>query len=456
MSDIAKLVVDQRNFSREQGIKRLEDRRKILRKLFSVLKDNEKLLEEAIQKDFSKSAFEVKTTELFLVYDELTTALKKLKVWAKPKRVKTNLPNLPASSFIVPEPLGHVLIIGAWNYPYQLSLIPAISALCAGNSVIIKPSELPQATSEILKRIINENFDSRVFTVVEGGVEETTELLKQRFDKIFFTGSTTVGKIVYQAAAQTLTPVTLELGGKSPAIISETADLKLTVQRLVWAKYLNAGQTCIAPDYVLVNEVIYEEFIDAIIKEIKKRSYKLESGNFVQIINDRNLERLSKLIDLDKVVLGGKIDKFNRLVEPTVMKDIVLEDKIMKEEIFGPIMPIIKYSSWQEMLDIVGSFEKPLAAYLFSRSKMEHESFIKNISFGGGTINDAVMHISNPHLPFGGVGHSGFGNYHNEAGFKCFSHYKSILKRSNLIEFSLKYAPYSKRKLNWIKWFLGV
>lgn len=427
-----------------------------LQRLKALLLSNQDRLNEAIYADFGKSPFETFTNEFGLVFLDIDEACSKLKKWAKRKRVRTNWVNFPAKSYIIPEPLGVSLIIGAWNYPYQLSLAPAIAALAAGNTVILKPSELPSNTSKILAELINNYFDQGLFHVVEGGIEETTALLEERFDKIFFTGSPNVGRIVYQAAAKHLTPVTLELGGKSPAIFTEDANLKMGIKRLIWAKFLNAGQTCIAPDYVLLPESIKDEFLRLAKEEIEAASYSLENGNYVRIINDKNVERLSKLIDPEKVYSGGEIHEQKRIIEPTLMHEVTFEDAIMQEEIFGPVLPILTYFSIDEAIREIKKREKPLSCYLFTNDSSLKNKLLNELSFGGGAVNEAIMHISNSRLPFGGVGQSGMGSYHGEAGFRAFSHYKSILEKRNWFETKLKYSPYSEGKLKWIKWLMGI
>lgn len=449
--EISGLVKTQKDYFSSRGTLNVDFRIKQLRKLERILNENEGLLDQAIFKDFGKSSFENFATELGLIYHDIDTTCRNLKKWAKIKRVNTNVANLPGRSYVIPEPLGVSLVIGAWNYPYQLSLCPAIAAIGAGNTVVLKPSELSVHTSALMASLINDNFDSAFFRVVEGGVEETTELLSQKFDKIFFTGSTAVGKIVYQAAAKNLTPVTLELGGKSPAIIDEKCDLKIAVKRLVWAKFINSGQTCIAPDYVFVHKSIKEDFLDLVSKEIAKSNYAVENHNYVQIINQRNMDRLLKLIDKDKVFLGGDYNKDKRHISPTVMVDVDFDDAVMKEEIFGPIMPVMDYDNIEDVISKVKSRPKPLSCYVFTGSKKNKWKILNEISFGGGGVNDAVMHISNSKLPFGGVGDSGMGSYHGEHGFKAFSHFKSILQKPNWIEPNLKYFPLTDLKLKLIK-----
>lgn len=449
------LVASQKSFFHTNTTKDIKFRIAQLKKLQSLLKANEEVLHRAIYADFKKSAFENYTTELSLLYHDIQQAIKKVKKWSAVKRVKTNLVNFPAKSYIIPEPLGVTLIIGAWNYPYQLSFAPAIAAIAAGNTVILKPSELPIHTSNAMAKLINENFDPSFFKVVEGGIPETSALLKQQFDKIFFTGSVQVGKIVYQAAAKNLIPVTLELGGKSPAIITENCDLKVCVKRLIWAKFLNAGQTCIAPDYVVIHNSIKAKFLALAKKEIEASNFIIEADNYVQIINQKNLERLVALIDKDKVYYGGKHNFENRLLSPTILTNISFEDEVMQDEIFGPILPVLGYDNLDEILQQIKSRPKPLSCYVFTNDKKTKQKILNEISFGGGAINDALMHITNSHMGFGGVGESGIGSYHGEYGFKAFSHYKSILDKPTWLEPSIKYYPHTNIKLKLIKYLFG-
>jgi len=445
------LVANQRTYFNTHATKNIKFRRQKLMMLKKALQSNEELLYEAIYSDFKKSRFETYMSELAMVYHDIDEACKNLQKWSRKRRVKTNLLNFPATSYIIPEPLGVCLIIGAWNYPYQLSLAPMVAAIAAGCTVVLKPSELPAKTSEAMSKIISKNFSSEYIAVVEGGVQETTDLLQQEFDKIFFTGSTIVGKIVYKAAAENLTPVTLELGGKSPAFVLKDCNLKMAVKRLIWAKYLNAGQTCIAPDYVIVDRYIEEKFMALCKDEIEKEQFSFDNGNYTQIINDRYLKRLQGMIDHSKLYYGGKVNREQRYIEPTILKNITFDDAVMKEEIFGPILPIIPYDNLEVAIDQVRKLSKPLSCYVFTRSRKVKKEILNAISFGGGMVNDAVTHISNSNLPFGGIGSSGIGSYHGKAGFKAFTHYKSIVEKSTLLELPLKYYPHSKVKLWWIK-----
>ncbi|AXT60762.1 aldehyde dehydrogenase [Aquimarina sp. AD10] len=449
------LIDQQRHFFNTNTTKDLSYRINELKRLKSVLLKNETRLYEAIYQDFKKSEFETYTTELSIIYHEIDLAVSKVKKWAKKRKVSTGLANLPGKSYIIPEPYGTVLVIGAWNYPYQLSLCPAIAAIAAGCTVILKPSEIPSQTAAIMAELVNENFDPKIFKVVEGSVKETTALLNHKFDKIFFTGSAVVGKIIYQAAAKHLTPVTLELGGKSPAIITKDVNIEMTAKRLVWGKFLNAGQTCIAPDYVMVESSIKETFLSAIKKQIEKADYNVDNHNYTQIINDKNFERLESLIDSDKIYIGGNCNKENRIIPPTILTGVDFEDKVMQDEIFGPILPIIEYTNINDAIKQIKTLSKPLSCYVFTKNKTLKNKILNEISFGGGAVNDAVMHFTEQKLPFGGVGDSGIGNYHGKYGFETFSHYKSILQKSFLIELDLKYAPYSAKKLKWLKKIIG-
>ena len=445
------ILADQRTFFNSLKTRPLQFRKRNLEKLREVIRKNEDFLYEAVYKDFSKSKFDTYTTEISFILKDIEYYLKNLNSLAKPKKVKTNLANQLGKSRIYTDPLGCTLVIGAWNYPYQLSLSPMIAALAAGNTCIVKPSEVAEHTMKAMAKIINENFPKEYLFVVEGGVEEITEILKLKFDKIFFTGSTKVGQIVYEAAAKNLTPVTLELGGKSPAIVTANADFEVAAKRIVWGKFLNAGQTCVAPDYILVDEKVKDSFLDALRAQIIKFDYQPGAEHYTQIINQRNFERLIRFIDREKVYLGGNYDLQKKYIEPTVLHNINWDDKVMQDEIFGPILPVLTFKNFNEALLTICEKDKPLAAYLFTKNSEEKEQFKSKISFGGGCINDVVMHLSNGHLPFGGVGNSGIGNYHGKFGFETFSHQKSVLERVTWGEPDIKYPPYTEKKMNWIK-----
>ncbi|PWN61085.1 aldehyde dehydrogenase [Chryseobacterium viscerum] len=449
--EIESILLKQRDFFATQQTKSLTFRKMYLEKLKSLIISNENMLYEAINKDFGKSKFDTFTTELSFILNDINYYLKHLKSLSKPKKVSTNLPNQLGSSKIHADPLGCTLVIGAWNYPYQLSLSPLIAAMAAGNCCILKPSEIAENTMKAMASIINENFPSEYLYVYEGGIDETTALLQLKFDKIFFTGSTKVGKIVYKAAAEHLTPVVLELGGKSPAIVTKNANLEMAAKRIVWGKFLNAGQTCVAPDYLLVEETIQEQFLEMLRKYIKEFRYDPDSEQYTRIINQRNFQRLIRLIDKEKIYSGGSFNEEKLYIEPTILNHVDWNDEIMQEEIFGPLLPVISFQNYNAALNSILELEKPLAAYLFTNHSEEKEMFTRKLSFGGGCINDTIMHLSNDNLPFGGVGSSGIGNYHGKYGFEAFSHQKAILEKATWGEPNIKYPPYSEKKLSWIK-----
>lgn len=455
--DIHTVVEAQRKFAMAGQAKKILFRKQQLQKLKDILKQREQELYQALYADMKKSQFEIYLTELALIYHEIDKAIKYVAKWSKPKKIRTGLVNQPGKSFILPEPYGTTLIIGAWNYPYQLTLSPLVAAIAAGNTSIIKPSELTKNTSSVIAQVINQNFDSDYLHVVEGGVEITQELLNHRFDKLFFTGSTAVGKIVAKAAAEHLTPVTLELGGKSPCLVFSDADLKISAQRIVWGKFLNAGQTCIAPDYLLVEDSIYHPLLAELKKQLNKiiGPNPIESESYVRIIDQKHLQRLKNLIDPQKLYVGGQVIEAENYIEPTILKDVDFTDEIMKEEIFGPILPVIPFSDLNPILQELKTRPRPLALYVFGKNQQLPTQVIHEVSFGGGCINDVLMHICDSNLPFGGVGESGMGNYHGEAGFKAFSHFKSIVKKSFWFEPPIKYKPYNQLKLRLIRALLG-
>ncbi|WP_422104684.1 aldehyde dehydrogenase [Winogradskyella sp.] len=448
---VQQLVANQRTYFKSNATRSAEFRLAQLKKLKTLLLEYEDQMHEAIFKDFGKSKYENQLTEFFPLIDEINISIKNLKKWMQHKRVKTNLLNFPAKSYLVPEPLGVTLVIGAWNFPYNLSLTPLVGSMAAGNTTILKPSELPVETSKIMAKIINENFDPNYLHVVEGAIPETTALLKQRYDKIFFTGSPMVGKIVNRAAAEHLTNVTLELGGKNPVIFHKDAALKTGVKRMIWSKFVNSGQLCIAPDYALVHKDVKDEFLNLAVAEIEKANFSEANNNFVQIINERNFDRVVSLINPDKVHYGGTYNKEDRRINPTILNNVSLDDAVMQEEIFGPILPVIEYETMDEAFEIIKSIEKPLAAYLFSDSNLIKERFLNEIPFGSGGINDCVMQVTNPNIPFGGVGNSGMGRYHGKYSFECFSHFKGVLDKPTVIETNLKYYGYSEKQLKVIK-----
>lgn len=446
-----KIFGSQKEFFNTHKTKEIAYRKATLLRLKQILKESESILYEAIYNDFGKSKFDTFVSELALIYNEIDFFLKNIERLSKPKKVKTALRLQPGKSYIYYEPLGCTLVIGAWNYPYLLTLVPMISAIAAGNTCIVKSSELPERTMRLLAQLINNNFPSNYLYVVEGGVAETTELLKLRFDKIFFTGSPKVGKIVYEAAAKNLVPVTLELGGKSPVIVAKSANLEVAAKRIIWGKFFNGGQTCIAPDYLYVEESVKPKLLQLIREKLDEIGYTEGAEHYVAIINKRNYDRLLGLLDKIKIIYGGSHNSESLHIEPTIIDNATWDDAIMQEEIFGPLLPVLSYSNFDQILQKITEGEKPLAAYLFTNDECEKEKFLRLLSFGGGCINDTLMHFANEYLPFGGVGSSGIGNYHGAFGFQTFSHQKSVVVKALWGEPNLKYPPYSNKKLRWLK-----
>ncbi len=427
-------------------------RKESLKKLLQNVIKYEDEIVEALYKDFKKSAFEAVLTETNYVISDLKATIKNINSWAKPKRVLPSILNFPSSDFIYSEPYGNVLIISPWNYPFQLAICPLIAAIAAGNKVTLKPSENTPNTSTIIAKIIRETFSNKHVVAILGDVGMAQELLKQRWDYIFFTGSITVGKIIAKIAAENLTPVTLELGGKSPCIVDQTANLKVAAKRIVWGKILNAGQTCVAPDYVLIDQNIKTEFIRLLKLEITKAlgENPEESPDYARIINLNNWERQIKLLENQQILVGGENNRNDFYLAPTLLDEPNLNSQVMKEEIFGPILPIISYQNNQEVEKIIHSFEKPLSFYLFSEDKNYIDEVLSKFSFGGGCVNDTIVHLANNRLPFGGVGHSGIGAYHGKLSFDIFSHKKSVVKKATWIDIPLRYSPYGN-KLKYIK-----
>jgi aldehyde dehydrogenase (NAD+) len=433
-------------------------RKETLKKLLYNIQKSEDLIVKALYDDFKKPEFEAVLTETNYVISDLKDTIKNIHKWAKRKRVFPSLLNFPSTDYIYKEPYGNVLVIAPWNYPFQLALCPLIAAVAAGNRVVLKPSELTPNTSEIIAKIIEKTFHVNHVEVFEGGVEVSNKLLAQRWDYIFFTGSVAIGKVVAKAAAENLTPITLELGGKNPCIIDETANLKLAAKRIVWGKFINAGQTCIAPDYILIQKNMKVNFISFLIEEIIKAYGKKidKSPDFARIINTKNWLRLASMIEPEKVIFGGETDANELYISPTLIEEPALDSPVMKEEIFGPILPILIYETEADIQNVISCYEKPLSFYIFSENKSFAKKLIKTYAFGGGCINDTVVHFSNKRLPFGGVGHSGMGAYHGQLSFHIFSHHKAVVKKANWLDLPMRYAPYKdklasiKRILDWI------
>ena len=423
-----------------------------LKALKSTIVSNENAIYDALYKDFKKSKFETYFSEIGILISEIEMTLKNIEKWNKPKKVRSAALNFPSKDYIYSEPYGTVLVIAPWNYPFQLAIAPIVSAIAAGNTVVLKPSELTPHTAQIIEDILSDVFKKEHLSVIQGGIPETTALLDERWDYIFFTGSVPVGKIVAKAAAQYMTPVTLELGGKNPCVVDDSVDIKLTAKRLVWGKFVNAGQTCIAPDYILVKESIKSELIQQLKIEITKAygENPQQSEDYPRIVNAKNLKRLENMLKEGNIVHGGAIDNDDNYLAPTLIDEPTLDSKVMESEIFGPILPILSYSTKKDIEYIVKRYEKPLGFYVFSNRKEFYTAVIKTFSFGGGSINDTMIHFGNPRLPFGGVGDSGIGAYHGRLGFDTFSHKKGITIKANWLDIPLRYAPY-KNKLKKIK-----
>jgi len=428
-------------------------RRQQLYRLMTMIEENESAIDEALEADLGKSGFEARLSETGPVLSEIEHTLSKLKSWMRPTRVSTPLSNQPGRSKVIHEPLGVVLIVAPWNYPVNLVLTPLIGAIAAGNCAAIKPSEVSARTSELLARLIPAYLDSDAFQVFEGGADISTDLLEQRFDHIFFTGSENIGRIVMTAAAKHLTPVTLELGGKSPCIIAADSDLPLAARRVAWGKFLNAGQTCIAPDYVMVEESVAQSFIEEMKKAIEAffGADPKASPDYPRLINERHFDRVAGLMSGGTIVTGGETDRDTRYIAPTLLSDVNPDAEVMREEIFGPVLPVMTYTALDEAINFITSRPKPLALYVFAKSGDIHDEVIDRTSSGGACINDVVMHLANAELPFGGVGTSGMGAYHGRASFDTFSHARSVLTKTEYLDVPLRYPPYSKTKLRWLK-----
>ncbi|MBA5728502.1 aldehyde dehydrogenase [Aerococcaceae bacterium INB8] len=424
-----------------------------LKRLKEAIKAHDVLIYDALKKDLNKPVFESYVTELGSVYGEIDYMIKHVKEWAKPKRVPTSLAHFYSKSHIYQEPYGRVLIIAPWNFPIQLSFVPLVGAIAAGNCVVLKPSELAPYTARVIQQIIESVFAREYVAVEQGDGKVSQQLLKDDVDYCFFTGSTQVGKAIMETASQTLTPVTLELGGKSPVIVAKDTNIKHAAQRVVWGKFTNAGQTCIAPDYLLVDEVIRDDLISAIIEVLEEYYTKkpLENSHYSKMINKRHFKRVKKLMKNQSVIYGGGSNKEMLTIEPTLVLEPELDTELMQEEIFGPILPILTYREVSQAVEFIRSKDKPLALYLFTQDKALKEYIINNLSFGGAAINDTLIHQSNYNLPFGGVGASGMGQYHGKYSLETFSHPKSVIEKTDLFDIKLRYPPYKEWALKFIK-----
>lgn len=433
-------------------------RKQRLETLLHVVRKHEKDVIAALHSDFAKPEFEAVVTETAFVMSDIAHTVNNLSRWSRRERVTPSLLNFPSRDYIYREPHGKVLIIAPWNYPFQLALGPLVAAVAAGNQVVLKPSELTPNVASMIELIISDTFDPTEVEVFQGGAEVAQHLLQRRWDYIFFTGSVAVGKLVAKAAAEHLTPVTLELGGKSPCIIDASADLKVAARRIVWGKFLNAGQTCIAPDYLLVHHSIKSELVSHLAAEITIAfgTEPSQSPDLARIVNDRHFRRLASYLDGQLILLGGETDPATRYISPTLLDEPDLDSAVMSEEIFGPILPVLSYREEGDLDRMIGRMEKPLSLYIFTSNDAWAERLIARYPFGGGCVNDVIIHVANRRLPFGGVGESGMGSYHGKTGFDTFSHKKSIVLRGTWFDPSIRYAPYGG-KLKWIrrllKWF---
>ncbi len=450
--DVKDLIKRQRDYYNSQSTLELSFRREALNKLLLSIKENENNIFDALKKDLNKAPFETYASEIGLVYTELKDAIKNLFIWNQKKKVRTPIVHFKSNSYIVSEPYGVVLIMSPWNYPFQLTLAPLIGAIAGGNCAVVKPSAYSPCTSAIISKIIRECFEDRYIAVIEGGREANQQLLTESFDYIFFTGSISVGKMVMEAASKNLTPVTLELGGKSPCIVHKDADIELAAKRIIWGKTLNSGQTCVCPDYLLVQKEVKERLLDSMKRYIREffGEDPCKNKEFPKIVNEKHFNRLKELLSNGKVIAGGNYNQATLQISPTILDRITWEDPVMQEEIFGPILPVMVYNDINEVITMVNSRPKPLALYLFTKSKELEKKVVSCIPFGGGCINDTLVHLATSYMPFGGVGESGMGGYHGKWSFDTFTHKKSIMKKSNLIDINIRYAPY-KDKLKLLK-----
>lgn len=449
---IHEIVTKQTAYFRQGHTLDVETRITYLKKLKAEIIKQEPNIHAALYQDLGKCATESYMCETGMVLSELNHMIKHVKNYARYRYHPTPLAQFHATSYQVPSPYGVVLIMSPWNYPFMLTLDPLIDALAAGNTVCVKPSAYSPQTSALIKTILNNVFPEEYVSVITGGRKENQALLDEKFDYIFFTGSPNVGHEVMAKASIHLTPITLELGGKSPVIVDDSANIKLAARRIVFGKYLNAGQTCVACDYLYVHEKVKDQLVQAICDEIKTQFSSLK--NFGKIINEKHFNRIMGLIDQDKVIIGGNGDPQTRKIEPTVMNNVTWDDAIMKEEIFGPVLPVLTYNDLDELIKIISNQPSPLALYFFSRRSSDIRKIERTLSFGGGCINDTIIHLATTYMPFGGVGNSGMGQYHGKAGFETFSHIKSIVNKKNWIDLPIRYQPYTKQKDKLIRLFL--
>ena len=451
-NSIKTIIEHQKDFFNSGKILDINFRKKKLIELKKEIQKNEKEIELALYKDLGKSSGESFLTEIHFIYTELNIAIKNINKWTRRKSVRPSLLNYPSSDYIIPQPYGITLHISPWNYPFQLSIAPLIGAVAAGNTIVLKPSEYSENTSIILEKILENVFEEGFVKVVQGGPEVSSELLDHHWDYIFFTGSVGVGKIVAEKAAKFLTPTTLELGGKNPCVVDESATIKTTAKRIVWGKFINCGQTCIAPDFLVVHHKIKDQLIEELMLQIKNiyGDDTITSESYGRIISNKRLDYLSSLLEKQKILYGGTIDAAQKYFEPTLVEIKDFDSPLMQNEIFGPILPIYGYDDFNEIDEIIKKYKNPLALYIFTKNIKFGERFLHKYSFGGGAINDTVVHIINDRLPFGGVGNSGMGKYHGEATFKTFSHFKPYITKPLWIDIPLRYPPF-EGKLKFLK-----
>ncbi len=447
MSQIEDVVNRQREYFYSGETAEISFRLNALKTLERTIKAYEHKIFEALKKDLNKSPFETYMTEIGIILDEIKYISKNLKSWCRNKRVKTPLSHFKATSYIISEPYGVVLIMSPWNYPFQLTIAPLLGAIAGGNCVILKPSEYSVHTSRLLSKIIGESFDERYITVLEGGSEVNRLLLQENFDYIFFTGSASVGRIVMEAAARQLIPVTLELGGKSPCIVDRDVNIDMAARRIIWGKCLNSGQTCVAPDYIYVHREVKDALIEAMKKYITQfyGEEPCSNAEYPRIINERHFNRLRALMNKGTILAGGTVNTVTLQISPTIIDNVTWEDPVMRDEIFGPVLPVLEYDRISEVTSEINRHPKPLALYLFTNNKRVEEEVLGKVSFGGGCVNDTIIHLASSHLPFGGAGASGIGGYHGKWSFDTFTRQKSILKKSTMFDIKLRYAPYGNK-----------
>ena len=447
----------QKKYLENKGSISVDERIRNLKKLKTSIKKYENDILEALRLDLGKHEFEAYLNEVGFVYGSIDDAIKNIKTWTKVKKVKNDSAQFPGKSYIYKCHYGSVLIIGPYNYPFQLLIEPLVGAIAGGNTVVLKPSEYTANVEKVIIEMIKDTFNEEYIAVVSGDYQVNSALLDLEFDYIFFTGSVNVGKIVMEKASKNLIPVTLELGGKSPVIVDNSANLKISAKRIMWGKLINAGQTCVAPDYVLAHEDIYDDLVKEFIKVIKEYYDEDIKNNkdFGRIVNEKHMNRLNDILEADKekIVFGGEVDFENRFISPTILKNVDLNDKVMSEELFGPILPVIKYKNMEDIKHYISKHKNPLALYVFSENKAFSEEVITRFSFGGGCVNDTISHVASNYLPFGGIGSSGMGSYHGKSSFDTFTHSKSIVKKSTKLDIKLVFPPY-KNKINAIKKFM--